>query len=161
MKVIAGTLDADGDAARGAVQASTTDALYLDVELPARRAFPQPVASGHNAFVYRVRRRVRGRGRRRGAEVDAAQRGVCCAEGDAIEVTAGSEGARFLVLAGRPLREPIVQYGPFVMNTREEIEQAVRDYQSGSFAAADAGGVSVRRRPLFRTRPAGRCPDRL
>jgi len=56
--------------------------------------------------------------------------------GDRIEVTAGPDGARFLVLAGRPLREPIAQYGPFVMNTREEIEQAMRDYQSGELTRA-------------------------
>ena len=52
-------------------------------------------------------------------------------EGDQVSVIAGEGGARFILLAGRPLREPVVQYGPFVMNTREEIEQAVRDYQAG------------------------------
>ena len=52
-------------------------------------------------------------------------------EGDCIEVNAGGEGAAFLVLAARPLREPVVQYGPFVMNTRAEIEQAIADYQNG------------------------------
>ena len=57
-------------------------------------------------------------------------------EGDRIDVKAGPEGARFLVLAGKPIREPVVQHGPFVMNTREEIEQAIRDYQSGELAAA-------------------------
>jgi hypothetical protein len=56
--------------------------------------------------------------------------------GDAIEVKAGADGARFLLLAAKPLREPVVQYGPFVMNTREEIEQAIRDYQSGALAKA-------------------------
>ncbi|MFZ9239476.1 MAG: pirin-like C-terminal cupin domain-containing protein, partial [Burkholderiaceae bacterium] len=49
--------------------------------------------------------------------------------------TAAEQGARFLVLAGRPLNEPIVQYGPFVMNTMAEIEQAVRDYQTGRLTA--------------------------
>ena len=53
--------------------------------------------------------------------------------GDTVEVKAGADGARFLVLAARPIREPIVQYGPFVMNTREEIMQAVDDYRSGKF----------------------------
>ena len=56
--------------------------------------------------------------------------------GDRIEVTAGKDGARFLLLAGKPLREPVAQYGPFVMNTRDEIEQAVRDYQSGELTRA-------------------------
>jgi quercetin 2,3-dioxygenase len=49
-------------------------------------------------------------------------------------VKAGPDGARLLVLAAKPLREPVVQYGPFVMNTREEIEQAIRDYQNGELA---------------------------
>jgi hypothetical protein len=56
--------------------------------------------------------------------------------GEQVDVTAGGEGARFLLLAGRPLGEPVVQYGPFVMNTREEIEQAIRDYQSGELTRA-------------------------
>ena len=51
-----------------------------------------------------------------------------------VRIEAGGKGARLLLLAGKPLREPVVQYGPFVMNTREEIEQAVHDYQSGAFA---------------------------
>jgi redox-sensitive bicupin YhaK (pirin superfamily) len=51
--------------------------------------------------------------------------------GERIELQAGHGGARFLLLAGRPLGEPVVQRGPFVMNTEAEIEQAVKDYQSG------------------------------
>jgi redox-sensitive bicupin YhaK (pirin superfamily) len=57
-------------------------------------------------------------------------------DGDSVELTGGPEGGRVILLAGRPLLEPIVQYGPFVMNTREEIEQAIRDYQSGALTAA-------------------------
>ena len=53
-------------------------------------------------------------------------------------MTAGDEAARFILLAGRPLLEPIVQYGPFVMNTREEIEQAIRDYQGGTLTRVPA-----------------------
>jgi len=56
-------------------------------------------------------------------------------EGD-VEVKAGKDGARFILLAGKPIGEPVVQYGPFVMNTREEIEQAIRDYQDGTLAVA-------------------------
>ncbi|MFZ8912271.1 MAG: pirin-like C-terminal cupin domain-containing protein, partial [Burkholderiaceae bacterium] len=55
--------------------------------------------------------------------------------GDQLQLQASSQGARFLLLAARPLKEPVVQYGPFVMNTREEIEQAISDYQSGRLAA--------------------------
>jgi redox-sensitive bicupin YhaK (pirin superfamily) len=60
------------------------------------------------------------------------------ADGDEVTLTAGPEGARLILLAGRPLREPVVQYGPFVMNTREEIEQAIRDYQSGKLTESRA-----------------------
>jgi hypothetical protein len=56
--------------------------------------------------------------------------------GDAVRIEAGAKGARVLVLAAKPLGEPVVQYGPFVMNTREEIEQAIADYQSGEFTRA-------------------------
>ena len=56
--------------------------------------------------------------------------------GDHVRVRAGEEGTRFLLLAAKPLREPVVQYGPFVMNTREEIEQALADYRDGRLAAA-------------------------
>jgi len=61
--------------------------------------------------------------------------------GDQIVVTATSD-ARFLVLAAQPLNEPVVQYGPFVMNTREEIEQAINDYQSGKLVEARAQALS-------------------
>jgi len=57
-------------------------------------------------------------------------------DGDSVRVEAGPEGVRFLLLAARPLREPVVQYGPFVMNTREEIEQALADYRDGRLATA-------------------------
>jgi hypothetical protein len=56
-------------------------------------------------------------------------------DGDSVRVQGGERGAQLLLLAARPLREPVVQYGPFVMNTRQEIEQAVEDYRSGRFAA--------------------------
>ena len=57
-------------------------------------------------------------------------------DGDSVRVEAGAEGVQFLLLAARPIAEPIVQYGPFVMNTREEIEQALADYRDGRLAVA-------------------------
>jgi redox-sensitive bicupin YhaK (pirin superfamily) len=130
VKVIAGTLELDGRAIPGPMQGSTTEPLYFDVELPAGASFTHPVKSDHNAFVYVYEGglEVGPAGAARPLETHNA--GVLTA-GDRIEVRATGEGARFILLAGRPLREPVVQYGPFVMNTREEIEQAVRDYQSG------------------------------
>jgi len=56
-----------------------------------------------------------------------------------VRITAGAEGARVLLLAGKPIGEPVVQYGPFVMNSRAEIERAIEDYQSGAFARENVG----------------------
>jgi redox-sensitive bicupin YhaK (pirin superfamily) len=137
-RVIAGTLDSDPVRLDGAVRDSSTDALYLDVELPAGARFVQRVASEHNAFVYPYEGSV-SIGRADEARKVETRSAALLGEGDSIEVTAGDEGSRFLVLAGRPLREPVVQYGPFVMNTREEIEQALQDYQNGILAVSASG----------------------
>jgi len=130
IKVIAGTLVADGNSTAGPIQGLTTDPLYFDIELPAGATFKHPVKADHNAFVYPYEGTV-SVGPRDAARAVAAQNAGVLSAGEGIEVTAGATGARFIVLAGRPLREPVAQYGPFVMNTREEVEQAVRDYQSG------------------------------
>jgi len=87
----------------------------------------QPVKDGYNAFAYVYEGALEGIPERSAA--------VFTTEGD-VEVKAAKDGARFILLAGRPIGEPVVQYGPFVMNTREEIEQAIRDYQAGTLAAA-------------------------
>lgn len=129
-KVIAGTLQADGQSVAGPIQGLATEPLYLDVELPAGAAFTQPVARAHNAFVY-VFEGSAIVGAAATARTLATHSAGVLAPGELAEVAAGADGTRFLLLAGRPLGEPVVQYGPFVMNTREEIEQAVRDYNSG------------------------------
>jgi len=131
VKVIAGTLVHDGRSTPAPIQGHATEPLYLDVELPAGTSFSHPVPAGHNAFVYPFEGSVSVGGR----ELRTHGAGVLGA-GDTVEVLAGGEGARFLLLAGRPLGEPVVQYGPFVMNSREEIEQAIRDYQSGELTRA-------------------------
>jgi len=135
VKVIAGTLVADGRPTPGPMQGLTTDPLYFDVELPAGAAFSHVVQSDYNAFIYVFE------GRLTVGPVNAARplkthRAGVLSAGEKIVVAAGEKGARFILLAGRPLGEPIVQYGPFVMNTREEVEQAVRDYQSGKLTTA-------------------------
>jgi hypothetical protein len=129
-KVIAGTLAADGRSVPGPIQGLATDPLYIDVVLPAGAAFTQPVAGSHNAFIY-VFEGSLSVGAPPAARTLVTHTTGVLAKGDQVEVTAGADGARFLLLAGRPLGEPVVQHGPFVMNTREEIEQAIRDYQSG------------------------------
>jgi redox-sensitive bicupin YhaK (pirin superfamily) len=135
VKVIAGKADVNGQQVPGPVEPGSTDALYMDVELPAGAEFSQPVNAQYNAFVYPYEGSLEV-GEGDGAHSLPTRSAGLLSEGDRIAVKAGREGARFLVLAAKPIGEPVVQYGPFVMNTREEIEQAIRDYQSGELAAA-------------------------
>ena len=130
-KVIAGTLELEGKPLPGPVRGLSTDPLYLDVELPAGAAFAHPVPDDHNGFIY-----VFEGGIEIGGRALATHSAGVLSGGKQVHVSAGPQGARFLLLAGKPLGEPVVQYGPFVMNTREEIEQAIRDYQNGELTRA-------------------------
>ena len=129
-KLIAGSLFLQERSIAGPIQGLTTDPLYVDVELPADAVFNQPLPSERNAFIY-VFEGSASTGSAAAARALATHSAGVLGPGDLIEVRAGAEGARFLLLAGKPLGEPVIQHGPFVMNTREEIEQAIRDYQSG------------------------------
>lgn len=123
---------------RGVVRDPHTDVHYLDVTLPAGGAFSLPLDAGHAAFAYVFE----GGARVARSELPAHTLAVL-GDGEAVEIAAGPEGARFILVAGRPLGEPVVQYGPFVMNTRGEIEQAFADYQAGRLVrvkAAMSGG---------------------
>jgi hypothetical protein len=132
----------DGESARvlagrshgveGAVQREGTEPLYLDVHLDAGARFEQPLPATHNAFVYVYRGElaIGDTGVRR-------QRMAILANtpgSDGVVLQAGPEGARAIVIAGAPLNEPIAQYGPFVMNTQQELMQAVQDFQAGRLA---------------------------
>lgn len=144
VKVIAGTLT-QGDLKthgpiNGAKKGVSTDPLYLDVHLPANGRFVQPVDADYTALLYPYEGTLEA-GPAGSSQQLARQTLGVLTEGESIEVTAGEHGARFLLLAARPLGEPIVQHGPFVMNTRDEIEQAIRDYQSGKLAEKPAERV--------------------
>lgn len=143
-RVIAGVLSQAGGETRGPVQAVTTDPLYLDVHLPAGATFETPVRKGYNAFLYLYEGDASVGDT--GQELKRRTAGLL-SDGDTLRVRAGQTEARFLLLAGRPLNESVVQYGPFVMNTREEIEQAVQDYQSGKLTLTEAEAERLRAMP--------------
>jgi len=129
VKVVAGTVAG----VRGPVQDVVIDPEYLDVHVPAGVLFEHPIPAGHSAFAY-----VFGGDGRFGAEPDAVEAGnrtlLRFGEGDAVRVEGGaSDGVRFLLVSGRPLREPVAWRGPIVMNTPEELALAFQEYRDGTF----------------------------
>ena len=130
VKLIAGTLTIEGQEYQGAVTGGTTEPLYADLHLAAGGEITLPVASHLNAFSYLYE----GAARIEGEDVQAGAVTVLD-QGDTVTLVAGMDGARILLIAGRPLNEPVVQYGPFVMNSREEIEQALEDVRTGRLTA--------------------------
>ena len=132
LRVIAGSFVQAGVVTAGPVGGLSTEPLYYDVRLPASASIDLATPAGHNAFLYVYE----------GAAVvgeDARPLPYRAAglltPGDAVHIVAGATGAKLLFLAGKPIGEPVVQYGPFVMNSVAEIEQAIRDYQSGRLLA--------------------------
>lgn len=112
----------------GAMQRPVTEPYYADVRLDAGGTFAERVASAHNAFIYVYEGAVR----IGGEHVTTGRMAVLANDSEADGVRIDADGAtRFLLIAGRPLKEPIAQYGPFVMNTRSEIEQALADFSRG------------------------------
>jgi redox-sensitive bicupin YhaK (pirin superfamily) len=137
VKVIAGTLDAGGVKTPGPIQGVTTDPLYFDIELAPGARFSHALVPGYHAFIYPFEGSVEVGAEGAARQLKTHSAGIL-SDGDRVEISGGAEGGRVILLAGKPLLEPIVQYGPFVMNTREEIEQAMRDYQSGTLTQAAA-----------------------
>ena len=111
----------------GAVQRPDTEPLYLDIHLPAGSSFSQPVDAGFNAFTYTYRGVVMI------GDTKVPDRHMAILSNDGAELVRveAREDARLILVAGKPLNEPIAQYGPFVMNTPEEIQQTLRDYKDG------------------------------
>jgi redox-sensitive bicupin YhaK (pirin superfamily) len=135
-KVIAGRLTHNGQTTAGAINADgqmATDPSYWDVHLAPGAVFEHALGGERSVVVY-------------GYEGDAligddaialpAHSAGVLGAGDSLRVSAGANGARFIVLAGIPLKEPVVQHGPFVMNTQAEIEQALADYRDGKLTEA-------------------------
>ena len=129
IRVVAGEVDGTP----GAVREIFAGPTYLDVALPAGQTFEQPAPRGHTALLYPFRGEVSVGGAKPTGPWIPAPRLVVLGDGDVVRVHAGSGAARFLLLSAQPLREPYARYGPFVMNTREEILQALEELRAGTF----------------------------
>jgi redox-sensitive bicupin YhaK (pirin superfamily) len=130
IRVIAGTV---GDV-HGSVKEIAADPTYLDISVPANSSFTHSIPKGHTAFAYVFA----GEGIFGITDDDdgkqvTAPRLVVFDDGDRVQISASEKGVRFLLISGKPLNEPIARYGPFVMNTEEEIEQALLDLRRGTF----------------------------
>ena len=117
---------------QGAMQREATAPTYLDLHLEPGARFDKALPTAHNAFVYVYR------GSLTLADTEVPRQRMALLANtpgsDGVVLTAGPEGARAVLIAGQPLNEPIAQYGPFVMNTNQEIYQAVEDFQAGRLA---------------------------
>lgn len=130
VRVITGTT-CQGTA--GPVVQPLTEPLYLDVSLQPGKSFSEMIAEDHNAFIYGIE------GESLINSASSAQSAVgkdqlaILTQGDEVRVIAGEHGSRFLLISGKPLREAVVRGGPFVMNTHQQLREAMADYQSGNF----------------------------
>ncbi len=130
IRVIAGEVDG----VRGAISEIFADPAYLDVSIPAEGSFSHPVEKEHTAFAYVFEGRGFFGTDENAQQSSVSQPGlVVLGDGDYIRVGAANEPVRFLLISGKPLNEPIARYGPFVMNTQEEIQQALKDLKNGTF----------------------------
>ncbi|MCI8212886.1 quercetin 2,3-dioxygenase [Pseudomonas sp. S25] len=129
--VIAGQFDDGQIQQAGAVQRPDTEPQYFDFHMPAGSSISPKIPQGHLALLYVYEGSLELAGHPQ--SVSASRMVRLSGEGELQLNT--TDGARVLLIAGKPLREPIVQYGPFVMNTREEIEQALRDFRDDRLTA--------------------------
>lgn len=115
---------------QGPVTEIAANPTYIDVSIPPSSSFTQPVPAGHAAFAYVFE----GSGffETEGEETPSP-RLIVFEDGDQVDIRAGEKGVRFLLVSGKPLGEPVARYGPFVMNTQEEILQARQDLRDGTF----------------------------
>src|SRR5690606_902979 len=128
VKVIAGRVGG----VEGPIRQPATEPLYLDIALAAGAAWEYTLPDGHNAFAYVFEGQATVGDGEDARPLDASEMGVL-GGGARLSLRAGDAPARLILVAGRPLREPVARYGPFVMNTRQELMQAFVDFQEGRF----------------------------
>jgi hypothetical protein len=138
VKVIAGRLTRAHDI-EGPVKGAPTEPVFWDVSLAPGVRFTEPLPVSHAVYLYVYEGAVELPSAPTTPAVRLESRhGAILSGGETLECAASEDGARFLVMAGRPIAEPIVQHGPFVMNTEDEIREAIRDYRAGRLALAAA-----------------------
>ncbi len=128
--VIAGEVEG----VKGAVSEIYAEPSYLDVTLNANGEFTHAIPNGHTAFAYLFEGSAAFDDSQ---EVIESPMLVVFHDGDLVNIKAGKQAARFILVSGKPLNEPVARYGPFVMNTEEEIKQAIQDLQRGTFVWTD------------------------
>jgi redox-sensitive bicupin YhaK (pirin superfamily) len=131
VKLIAGSLEISGQPHEGAMPGRSTQPIYADIHMASGASVTLPVPEGHNVMLYLYE----GTASLGESSLQLSAANILADNGDQIALRAGESGARLLLIAGKPIGEPVVQYGPFVMNTREEIEQTLRDYRDGRLTA--------------------------
>jgi len=129
VKIISGELNN----VTGPVQDLMVKPEYLDVTLQTNTTFDHHITPGHRVFSYVID----GKGTFENKQADA-QSLVIFKDGDTVSITAGEETLRFLLISGKPLREPIAWHGPIVMNTQQELTKAFAEYQEGTFIKKQA-----------------------
>ncbi|HSE11778.1 MAG TPA: pirin family protein [Rudaea sp.] len=129
--VIARVIAGGAGGVKGPVEAEATAAVYLDLRLEAGAVVDVPLPPDHNGFAYVYA----GQAQVGASEAGALQRGDLGVldKGDSVHIAAPQGAARLIVVAGRPFNEPVAKYGPFVMNTQQQIVQAIEDFRAGRF----------------------------
>lgn len=133
IKIIAGSVpNQRGELMHGPIQGLSTEAIYLDIYLPAQRSLRYALPTEHQAFLYAYEGTLSA-GDEASDTLKTHEAGIL-SHGSFVQLNSGDNDTRFLLIAGKPIGEPIAQYGPFVMNTQEEIDQAIKDYREGVLA---------------------------
>jgi len=130
IRVITGTVGQ----VRGPATEIAANPTYLDVFVPAHATFTQPIERGHTAFVYVFEGEAQFASRDGAGDTKiSSPKLIVLGDGDEVNVITGEAPVRFLLVSGKPLHEPIARYGPFVMNTEEEIERTLQELRQGTF----------------------------
>lgn len=134
LKVIAGLTDLGLE---GVVKGIDAEPKYFDVSLHGNSDFHEAIPAGHNAFIYVIEGDVAILDEHQRSTIVTATKLATLTDGDELALVSITDKSRFLLIAGKPFGEPVARGGPFVMNSREEIVQAYRDYQEGRFGFVD------------------------